>query len=168
MGGLRLCGHRRDLREPGSAANIQDRLAGYQRRARSRRYLGCSKFCESLLNAGQILPFSKQSRHSLKTSIERPPDKHNYFCAPPPLSPLKWTVLGNHRDIPSTTVKLPFKRHEVRSENIVATIHRWNSQCTGYKQHFEGICTEKSYLALLNTNQTIDYLWDYVLKIKIT
>lgn len=46
----------------------------------------------------------------------------------------------------------------------MATIHRWNSQGIGYKQYFEDVCTKKSYMALLNTNQTIGYLWDYILK----
>ena len=46
----------------------------------------------------------------------------------------------------------------------MATIHRWNSQGTGYKQYFEDVCNKKSYMALLNTNQTIGYLWDSILK----
>lgn len=41
-----------------------------------------------------------------------------------PLSPPEWTVLGNRRGIPSTVIKPSFQKHEVRPENIVATIHR--------------------------------------------
>ncbi len=47
----------------------------------------------------------------------------------------------------------PTKEHEVKPENLIATIHRRASYGTKYKQYFDGICVEKSHLTLLYTNQ---------------
>lgn len=67
-------------------------------------------FVKAFRQAGQIPPFSKQFCYSLKTSIEKRPDKHNYFCTS--LS-ARVEVLENCQDVSSNIVKSPFKRHEV-------------------------------------------------------